>query len=529
MKFIYILEDDERILKDLFETLKSIDPQLHIRIFPSLALFHEWLKTALQEGPKALATGGQKYKDDTSENVSPANTHQLRLVIAKDEFLGTQNMGLVKRAREFFLRKKMCTEQDPTSLVLTAFDSPDFDIALAEDRIISNVIFKPFDKLILKLHLEYALAGHHPLNTSTVASMKIKSTIEMLKGVTLNSISEIGFSTINNHEIKIGAMTKYYGDPFKTDDKKSIFAFCNSCKEIAPKEFLCEFLFFGADNKQIGQIRRSILQNKSHNTQEIKNTRGSTTRVLILDEDSIYSSELKTYLADKISNVEVYIYNSYAQLQSDLADKETVHRQHLPTQFDIVFANYEIFAIEQKKRWEQLCQSLQDRANKSAISLATMPALYIIAKKNLNLDEVHGLTSWVKNLFFSPLDKAYILKKLLSQHPGLLNKEASSIANMKDQSLLKVANPVEITQISEAGLVLKYYRPMALGSFREFILWRPEELETPEIIGSVTFTEKDKGSEAVLNHFVFFGMKDYFLKHIRLWLREAYIKTKDKG
>ncbi len=70
---------------------------------------------------------------------------------------------------------------------------------------------------------------------------------------------------------------------------------------------------------------------------------------------------------------------------------------------------------------------------------------------------------------------------------------------------------------------------MSVGAFREFVLWRPEEVDTPEIIGTVNFTEKEKNADYHLNHFVFFGMKDYFLKHIRLWLREAYIKTKEKG
>ncbi len=106
MKFIYILEDDERIQKDLFETLKNIDPQLAIRFFPSLAEFHEWLKSAVHDGVQALARGGTKYKDDTSADIEPAVGDELRMVIAKNEFLGIQNIGLIQRAREFFIRKK---------------------------------------------------------------------------------------------------------------------------------------------------------------------------------------------------------------------------------------------------------------------------------------------------------------------------------------------------------------------------------------------------------------------------------------
>ncbi|KHD89628.1 MAG: hypothetical protein OM95_02575 [Bdellovibrio sp. ArHS] len=528
MKFIYILEDDERIQKDLFDTLKSIDPKLHIRFFFSLAEFHEWLKSALMTGPLALAPGGRKYKDDTSEDIAPAATHELRLVVAKNEFFGVQNMGLIKRAREFFVRKKMCSEQEPTALILTAFDSPDFDIGLAEERIINNVIFKPFDKLILKQHLEYALTGHHPVTSSTVASMNIRSTIEMLKEVSLNSISEVGFTTLNNHEIKIGAMTKYYSDSFTSGNIKSVLAYCKSCKAVSDKEFLCEFLFFGADNKQVSQLRRNILQNKAHQPTELLNTHGRKTRILILDEDAASGLEIKNFFTDKFSNAEVFQYTLLGQLLSDLADKDTVHKQELPETFDLVFANYEIFEVEKQKRWEQIQQYLKDRAAKRGFELKDIPDLYLVSKRKLSFDIMKELSAWVKEIFFTPLDKSYMLKKVLCMNPGLLNKEATSVASAMNSGSLKVANPVEITQISEAGLVLKYYRAISIGAFREFILWRPEELDTPEIIGTVNFHEPDKAGGAYLNHFVFFGMKDFYLKHIRRWLLEAYIKTKDK-
>lgn len=530
MKFIYVLEDDERIQKDLFDTLKNIDPQLAIRFFPSLEHFHNWLRLAIHEGPKSLAVGGQPFSEDTTDQIAPANTHELRLVIAKNEFLGVKNMGLIKRARDFFLRKKICSEQEPTSLILTAFDSPDFDIKLAEERIINNVIFKPFDKLILKGHLEYALKGHHSVSSETISSIQIKSTIEMLKEITIEGISEVGFTALNNHEIKIGTFSKYYGDIFHSGDKKSALAYCRTCTEISPVQFKCEFQFFGLDNAQISQIRRQVLQDKSATTKELKNTHGKTTHILILGEDEPLNQDLHNLFSDRFSNVVTYQYTSHGQLLSDLANKETQRRQNLPTQIDIVFANYDFLEAEKQKAWEGLTQQIQDRAAKAGLSHAAIPDLYLISRRRITVNESRDLTSWCKEIFFTTLDKQYIYKKLLTDRPTLLNKESTSIASLLEKSQLKVANPVAITEISEAGLVLKYYRAISIGAFREFILWRPDEHENPEVIGTVNFTEKDKGEGgAYFNHFVFFGMKDFYLKHIRLWLREAYIKSKDKS
>ncbi|MNT42485.1 hypothetical protein D3C72_1789080 [compost metagenome] len=121
------------------------------------------------------------------------------------------------------------------------------------------------------------------------------------------------------------------------------------------------------------------------------------------------------------------------------------------------------------------------------------------------------------------------MKKLITNHAGLINKSPITVNKLMEEFVLQVANPVETTEISEAGLVMKYYRGIGIGSFREFVFWLPDELETPLIIGTCNFTEQDKSNPAVfLNHFVFFGVKDLHLKHIRLWTKNAYIRSKDK-
>jgi hypothetical protein len=529
MKYIYVLEDDPRIQKDLFETLKSIDPSLVIRCFKTLEEFHNWLKIALTAGPMSLSQGGAPYVDDLDPPPAAANTDELRLVIAKNEMLGTRNMGLVRRARDFFIRKKMCTEVEPTALILTAFDSPDFDIKLAEDRIINNVVFKPFDKLILKQDLEYALKGHQSLKSETVAAMQIKSTIEMLKEVKLDAISEIGFKSVNNHEIRIGALTKYYSDAFKAKNKRSAFAYCASCKEIGVEQYDCEFRFFGIDNMQISEIRKHVVSNKKHQVQEITNTFPGPARFVIVDENPQAASDFQLVINERLEGAHVFTYTSYGQLLSDLADKETPHRQQLPTQIDYVITNYQVFEEEGKARWDNLLTALADRATAHKVATPIIPDLYIYTKKEIAVDAYRAFAGWVKDILYLPLDKSYFMKKLITNHGNLINKAPVIIHTVVEDVILKVANPVETAEISEAGLVMKYYRGMGVGSFREFVFWLPDELVTPEIIGTCNFTEKDKNTPGVfLNHFIFFGVKDLHLKHIRLWTLNSYIKSKDK-
>ncbi|AHI06158.1 hypothetical protein BDW_08290 [Bdellovibrio bacteriovorus W] len=547
MEFIFILEDDVRIQKELWDSLRSINPQLCLRFFHNLEEFHVWLKQALHEGPLSLANAGHRFLEDTSSEVPPAEKDQLRLIIANNNFLGTKNMSLLKRARDFFIRKKLCSTENPTSLVLTAFDSPDFDIKLAEERIINNVIFKPFDKLILKQHLSFALSGRHPLATADVASFQMHSTLEMLKEVCLHSLSEIGFSSCNNHPISAGAISKYYSEYFESNRKKSLYAVCTGSEKLAEDNYLCHFQFYGADNQQIQSLRRLILQDKAHQEEKVKRPSPSPKKILILEENSHSIAEIESALQIYFENIELHSYESFPQLLADLADKDTVQKKSLPNEFDYVFVSYQQFETEPLAKKDQLCQALSERKQKHAPSTDNTSSLkdcrfFVISRRSLEQDQIRDMAKWAQEVFFYPLEKSYIAKKL-SQLTKLSIKRELDIKSLTvksadpDQALiasnslksLKVANPVEITQISEAGLILKYYRAMGIGGFREFILWRPNELENPEIIGTVNFTEKDRGSEAYLNHFVFFGMTDFYLKHLRLWLRDAYIRSKAEG
>ncbi|MFS4460116.1 hypothetical protein [Bdellovibrio sp. HCB2-146] len=528
MKFIYVLEDDIRAQKEIFESLQSIDSKLQIRFFQNLAEFHEFLKTALTEGPKALAVHGHRHSLDQGDPVEPTVADELRLVIAKDEFLGTQNMGLIRRARDFFVRKQMCSIEEPTALIITAFDSPDFDIKLAEERIINNVIFKPFDKLILKQDIEYALTGHHPLQSSSdIATMKISSTIEMLKEVPFESVSEVGFKTINNHEIRIGSTSKYYDKLFQTEHKRGIFATCISCKEVSEKEFHCEFAFLGADPAQIQQIRKHVLQNKAHKTIPFNNSQKAQFNIIIFDEDAGVVSDIKSLLEEKFSHIHVDGYSHSAQLLSDLDDKDTTHRRELPNHVDLFIASMDLFLDDGPKKWEQFTKVFADRCKKRGTA-EKIPDLALYTKKRQSAEQIRDLLKWAKEIFYTPWDRLYFVKKLLLQWPALTPQNDTTYAELCEGGTLKVANPVQITQISEAGIILKYYRAIGVGSFREFILWRPDEVDTPEIIGTCNYAEKEQAGEAFLNHFVFFGMKDHYLKHIRIWLREAYIKQKEK-
>ncbi len=529
MKFAYILESDERIQKELFQTLKSLDANLLIRFFYKLEDFQEWMNLALREGRSALNLGGHPLSIDTGSTTSTSGDDELTLLIASTDILGVKNLSLLKRAKLYFIRQKICLEENPTSFLLTTFEDLDLSMQPADELIVSNVIYKPFDMLILKQHLEYALLGRKPLTSSTIAPLKINETIEMLKSVKVTKVSEIGFRMQSRTEIPVGSVTKYYSDYFGSDTKSSIFAVCTSSTPISAKEFQCDFNLFATDNKQISKIRRNIFANKKNVPVEVKNDSSEDFNILILDTENKLALDLRTILFDTFTNAKIYIFNNHNQLLSDLNDKESPQRKVLPAKFDLVSVNSNYLQGEKEDSWSTLCLSLLSRASKHGIYNFKNPDLIMHASQVIPDSEMKGLGRWVRDVFYMPFDKVYIQKKIVTLFPQAVNKMPVAIGSIEEAVVMKVANPVEITEISEAGLILRYHQALAVGTFGEFYLLRKGEQKAPEIIGAVNYSAPEKDSpESFLNHFIFFGMKDIFLQHIRLWLREAYISAKGK-
>src|SRR5690606_18807521 len=133
--------------------------------------------------------------------------------------------------------------------------------------------------------------------------------------------------------------------------------------------------------------------------------------------------------------------------------------------------------------------------------------------------EERELGGMVSDIFYQPIDPIYMMKKLMVFIPSLSPKEEAKTLTIHQPHIAKVASPIQISEFSEAGLVFKYYRSISIGAFREFVLWLPHELDTPEFLASCNYSEESKATKGeFFNHFVFFGTSDRFLKHIRRWI-----------
>ncbi len=650
MKFVYVLEDDPKFQKEIAEAIAIVDPKIQIRLFPKLEIFVEWLKVLMTTGPAAIAQGGAVQKFVPQEDVPENEAHQLVLVISKVEFMGPGQLELLRKTRKLFVERQVCTVEDPTAFVLTAFDNPEFEIRKLENAILNNVILKPFDRLILTQHLTFAIDGRHPPTKNTVINQKTTAVVELLKDIEMEAVSDVGFITRSEREIQPGLVCKYYSKSFLSDRHRSLFAICRDCTKhpTLPNMFQASFTFFAIDQTQVTNMRK---RTRLKDAKEVPfswappvKDRYKEFHIILLDDEELTQTGLIGKMEKTFSNVKTSHYTSFGNFYSDLdptrsleardssvkalggANSVTLHfdqtghtyleavsdkqdlmsifgtnlsdlktkgdwffkalstehkekfrkyistgaladdnflvlnineapfvvkvsaankdggRFHLtiiePTKEEqlqcleknsklqkpvhLIIANHNLFGEGAVERWTVVKEALKKRFNVDAKIIMT-------AKKDFSDAEERNLANVLHDIYFKPVDPSYFVQKMKTFFPGLSEKlERVKIPTVELKEFVKSVNPVKVTEISEAGFIMEYSRAIDIGNFREVVLWQPYELGAPELLATCNFTEENPGQKGVYNcHFVFFAASDYFLKHIRIWIRDNYVLSKE--
>ncbi len=638
MKYVYVLEKDEKFRKELHEALIKIDLQLQIRFFVDLESFAKWMTLALKDGNKALAQGGNPFIE-LKEPLASANGDQLVLFVTSDEMMGSQSMNLLKKTHQVFLKRGLCTLEMPTAIVITAFDDPSFEQSKVEDAIISNVIYKPFDLMIMQQHLNNALSGRQIPKETNLHNMKMTASIEMLKNINMEAISYAGFVTSSDRAIEIGAISKYYAQEFVSGKTRSVMAKCVRCEPhpLWKEQFQVTLNFFSLEPSQVRDIRKNLAGAKTENIINYnwnlaptrKTAHGLT--IVVMDDKKQGISNIIQSAFNGASVVEYFTWDKF-HADFDPAQSPLLMQKNFPQEgefkirtdvtghfvlsclpelkegdkiFDLNFEQFKkldfgacispesktdwqsimrgevamtaaaqkiicldiqntkrIFKVLQKEktantdgtpcleftfaelameekinflksmsRWPQkidIVISTVDFHKKLVENECKIPGKhFLVTDRNLSDAEERELGLVVQDIFVAPYERNHVNMRIKAE-VGLLSPEV--IVTQKKSTFVQVANPINITEISEGGVILKYSRPMTVGSFRKFVLWSASETDLLEYTGTCNFTEAFEGEDPhVLNHFVFFGMRDIFLKNIRLWIRDNYILSKTKA
>lgn len=546
MRYAIIIENEQKLLAQISEAILQSDPKIIIRNFPTFEGFEKWVLLLKQTGPSAINQAGftiQEALENTSyirnideirkksesksiKVVGKELSEHLLLFIANAESLPKKRFDELRNFLKICSEVALCTNETPTSVLLTAFESPNFKIKEFAQPCVFNVIFKPFDKPILNQIICFALNGNQEVKSEFVFQQKTKANVEMIKESEIEGFSEVGLVTINDKKLKPGSLSKLYTKVIETPTLKSTFAVCTQSDESKedPKLCLSYFKFFALKNDQINVLRKfvketTVIKLKEFPKPPITDNVGRFFHIGIIsiDETSATIEEIlvRTFKMLKVS-----------KFKDNLEFIKAIKAS--PESFDAVIFINSFFVDDpekQTKNFKDFVSSYNplysgDRADKFPI--------FIISSHIYPRETEKQYAKFVSNIFYLPLDKSYFIKLFYFDLNFLsFNETTLDFQYVPSRSLLKIGSTVETIDLSEAAINFHYNRSMVRGDFRKFILTTENETDIMELLGRCNFVKENKDRKCFDHQFIFFALNDSFLKAIRIWIRNTYIQSKE--
>lgn len=570
-----IIEDELPMASQIETAIKEIDGQLDILKFKDLEGFYLWFSKVIQnrnsealpaeasenpatagaavtETPPAPTNGAPaSVQSSAADSTTPAAptasaaaaatpaTLGLKLIVADIKFLGPRYFSLIEKVKRLMVRRSVIPSENDLAIILTAYDSPNLNFKQIEQRIITNVIFKPFDRPILKQHLQIALALQKAVTDFVVFNQKIKAKAEMLKEVHLEAFTELGFTTQSYLPLNMNAVSKYYGKHFEAPGSNSVMALCTSCTPhpSLPGLFRAEFQYLGMNNAQVKKLRLALFAIEHDKVQKKsiykkffekltkKNKSPSNINFLSFGEEAqMPSGEFRTIVEDQLSNIEISNHQDIPVFVETLLKGSPKLLGNRPIHGLVLNADH-VMGESSMATWVKVQEQIEI-ANRQHLMANPKPKMFILGDKPFSEAQLREWHQIVTDTIYLPIDQSYLKKRMLSWFPDVKpTKDSIEILSSATNEIIRVANPIEISSLSEACLTMKYYRPISFHGFRRFCLPSEPGSEVQEILASCYFSEKKENE--YINHFVFFGITDKYLKYIRRWILESYIASKD--
>ncbi|MFP5520250.1 MAG: hypothetical protein ACLGGX_10120 [Bdellovibrionia bacterium] len=496
MAWLMVLENDDMMFRLLKEGLDAVDPNLEIKRFRQVKELLGWLMQLEKKEPEIIAQiPNSKFKG----------------LITEIEGWGFKDITLIQKLKPLFVKLGYAENEEEICILLTGHDHPKLILKRYEHRFVNNFIFKPFDKLLLIQTLETAFNGRLPVKKYHINNFKTSAQIEMLKEIKLSEINEAGFSTLSDQEVKSDVVAKYYADFLETSQHRSAFGRSLNCTKILETQmFRVELGFFALDQQQSFNLQK-LIREQNNQRPYSNGTNKNSVFVFIGHESSNLTQQLEPSI-ERFFSGETQKFKNVAEFNKSLES------------LDPSFLIKQYFVFLDSSAW--LGNEINETISFKNMHQDYKLKIFLLSARIFNEKDEKELIQHVEDIYYAPFNRAYIIKGIKARWRNLQNKEEIFTSYGQFEKTIFVSNPVELKEVSEAGVVLRYYRELPVGTFREFIFWMPNEVDIPEIVGQCNYVEYDKEAKSYNCHFVFFGMRDFHLKHIRLWILQNYIESK---
>lgn len=475
MARILIIDNESKSVEEIKKTLNELNSQNITDIFSSYSEFEKYLNETKPEG--------QEYN----------------LIILDYSMLKPQDW--VEKIK--FLKDKY----KEATLCFSSYDNLSVNRKFIFGLAIFNLLYKPFDSLLLKENLNVALKPKEKISLVEVKPQSSAASVGILKEINITCLNELGFTSSNDTPIAINSYCKYYSSIFSTGNKQSVWAKCIASEPAKDQsgQFVSHFSYISLDSNTLSTIRKYVLSKKTSKVNaafwNLEEKKTGSTKIAIIDSNPETIAIWKTNLEERFKNIQV------EEIIYDASKKEFEKN----VSYDLVININPALKFEAyKERFDEKAKHI------------------LINNQPLSDETAQILFPQYYDVFSEPLDRGYFYKKLKILAPTLEFKESVDLLNIIPSEKIKAVNFVKTSEVSEVYLTFAYHRELSQGEFREFAFVAENENDVIELPAFCIFCEKGqsdpgKPGNSYTHQFFFWGATDYHLKKIRVWLLHNYV------
>lgn len=339
MKLALVLEDRDLEYQTLKEFLAEVDSQIEPLRFKNFEEFASWFRACFM--PSALepetegAEGDPKEGEEGASEGEPAPSpqkllsdgDQVALFIANHRIFGAPHKELLWKVSAILKHKGHLAEGAefvPSLFVVNQTDKK-FQLEDFKEVYISNFLFRPFDQLVCKAKIMWALYGKEALSKVELYKEAPTALVEMRKDIQALELTETGFKVLSSRELPGGRMAKYYSPEFfNNSPKDGLMAVTESGAVPSPNhagQWEVELKYMGIDTRQIRSLRARLeeLTDKKVQDEPVPKAKAlAPVGVALLLEDKTVAHQLKEQLEDAYANIHIHTYGNFVDFLMDI-------------------------------------------------------------------------------------------------------------------------------------------------------------------------------------------------------------------
>lgn len=456
------------------------DPKSHKEIQES------WAEVSKEFGHEVLLF--KSLAEFSAEFSKPDNINKILLLILLniDEL---NKADPVKHIEEIKAKYKC-------EVMLSIFEDPLKPLKKSSELPVRNIIYRPFDLTILKEHTRIALFHGQRVRTQFVHSTQVNAEIEAIKKFKILQISEFGMKIDKKYPLEKNKAYKFYHPLFVNKKQQNIWG-----RMVSETETDYELFFCFMPTVVLSQIRRKVATSPNKVKHPIWT--GSEVndqfqlRVLIQLSDEQTVKSIEDLLGRNFKNI------SFINIK-DIDPK-------IKTQVDVVISDleYDIKTIENQ--------------------FTKMPIIIRVYDKDISRAELVARFEIETIRVEKPLDKAFLVKIFKILFPALLGKEEMQRLTVVLNEPISLTEVIKIQEFSEAAILFSDTTKYNLDQVLEIAMPQEDEANLHEMYAKIHYVAPNFNNDKeklFQQQFILFGMKDEYLKIIRLWALQKYIERK---